>query len=148
MHFVIGGAYNGKREWVKNKLITDAISADSIQFRKSVVERASCKDVQVIIWTGIEKWIEEKCVQGLSEATILEQWKRELTDLAHWEKGSNQRQVIIIGTDQSKGIVPLDRMKRFVRDVSGWCHQFTAKKASRVTRVWYGIAEELKNEED
>ncbi|KIL49721.1 bifunctional adenosylcobinamide kinase/adenosylcobinamide-phosphate guanylyltransferase [Jeotgalibacillus soli] len=146
MHFVIGGAYNGKRKWVEAELKTAGIAEHAIQIRTLPKENMS-PEKQAVIWLGIENWIEHELAAGKKEQAVLDRWKAEVELLDQWEQNDSERQVFIIGCDQSKGIVPLDRTKRLSRDVAGWCHQYTANQASQVTRIWYGIAERIKKEE-
>nr|WP_239581681.1 bifunctional adenosylcobinamide kinase/adenosylcobinamide-phosphate guanylyltransferase [Jeotgalibacillus terrae] len=99
-----------------------------------------------ILFTRLEEWILSQYGQDEDDLVLL--WKQEIKRLIEWENDAVQRCVIMIGTDQSKGIVPLEKEQRFTRDVLGWCHQHTASKADRVTRIWYGLAEELKTKEE
>ncbi|AJD92383.1 hypothetical protein JMA_30660 [Jeotgalibacillus malaysiensis] len=140
MHFVIGGAYNGKRKWVESQL-------NQASFRElSEPGEKIDSGMNTILFTGLEHWILKQFGRDSDEVVLA--WKQEVDRLTKWENGHPDRRVIIIGTDQSKGIVPLEKEQRFTRDVLGWCHQYSALKAERVTRVWYGIAEELKTKEE
>ncbi|MDZ5711196.1 bifunctional adenosylcobinamide kinase/adenosylcobinamide-phosphate guanylyltransferase [Jeotgalibacillus haloalkalitolerans] len=140
MHFVIGGAFNGKRKWVASQL-------DEAPFQEISEPGKSLDDgVNNILSTDLEHWIFKQF--GHDSDEVVQTWKQEVDRLIEWENGHPDRRVVIIGTDQSKGIVPIEKEQRFTRDILGWCHQYSALKAERVTRVWYGIAEELKTKEE
>ncbi|WP_404405439.1 bifunctional adenosylcobinamide kinase/adenosylcobinamide-phosphate guanylyltransferase [Jeotgalibacillus malaysiensis] len=140
MHFVIGGAYNGKRKWVESQL--DQASFQEVSEPGEKID----SDVNIILFTELEHWILKQFGRDSDETVRI--WQHEVDRLTKWEDGHPDRRVVIIGTDQSKGIVPLEKEQRFTRDVLGWCHQYSAFKAERVTRVWYGLAEELKTKEE
>jgi len=144
MHFVIGGAYNGKRQWVRAELEKHAGEDRAILEINTLIPEKELSPYKAVIWSDIEHWIEANWYNGMEEEQLLKRWRNAIDELIQWEEKDEAHQVVIIGTDQSKGIVPLDQTKRAVRDLAGWCHQYTAKKAERVTRVWYGIAEKLK----
>ncbi|TFD92929.1 bifunctional adenosylcobinamide kinase/adenosylcobinamide-phosphate guanylyltransferase [Jeotgalibacillus sp. R-1-5s-1] len=140
MHFIIGGAHNGKRKWVSEQLLKGESFTD--------IHRPGEKWTgDSIVFTHLENWVSDQFGQRDSDQVVAD-WKLEIERLLEWENGKPERRVIVIGEDQSKGIVPIDESQRFTRDVLGWCHQFTALKAERVTRIWYGISEDLKTRED
>ncbi|GAE35876.1 bifunctional adenosylcobinamide kinase/adenosylcobinamide-phosphate guanylyltransferase [Halalkalibacter akibai] len=66
-----------------------------------------------------------------------------LTNWLKWEKDSDSN-LVLIGADVGKGIVPLEKHKRLYRDVVGWCYQDVVKKSDRVDLIWYGINQQLK----
>ena len=52
--------------------------------------------------------------------------------------------VILIGTDITKGIVPIEAENRVWRDVTGRVYQDTVSICNRVDLIWYGINKRLK----
>lgn len=56
------------------------------------------------------------------------------------------RKLVIIGTDISKGIVPLEKENRLWRDFTGWVYQDLVAKAERVDVIWYGINQIMKGQ--
>jgi len=131
-----------------NQLEQNAQTMDQYEEKRKPTASNPSSQTKIVIWSDIENWIEHELVLGRNETQIVNEWKKEVDDLLIWEQQAKVNQVIIIGNDQSKGIVPIDQTKRFVRDIIGWCHQYTAQKAERVTRIWYGIPEELKIKEE
>jgi len=68
---------------------------------------------------------------------LIKQW-------AEWEQEDSERQLIIIGNDISKGIVPMSGLERTWRDLTGWFYQDLVSVSKRVDYIWYGIAKQLK----
>lgn len=141
MHFVTGGAYNGKRKWVKEHMVKDAPARWISGYEKTVT------DLQ-----NIEAYEKLTVIEGLEQFIYAwlenHDWRREWHTLLHqWMKWETEnRKLIIIGTDMSKGIVPMDAKERLWRDVTGWCYQDIVNHASTVDVVWYGVSERLKGE--
>lgn len=123
MHIFIGGAYNGKRKYV-----TTVLANEDIAFYESKLPPIG--DETVII-AGIEKWI---ATSTLSEREIIE------SVLQLCEK----RTVYFVLTDIGRGIVPVDEHDRWLRDCVGRLYQQLFKRATTVTRIWYGIPQQLK----
>ncbi|WP_100372647.1 bifunctional adenosylcobinamide kinase/adenosylcobinamide-phosphate guanylyltransferase [Bacillus sp. FJAT-45037] len=65
-----------------------------------------------------------------------------------WEAKNKGFQLLLIGSDIGKGIVPVNASDRNWRDLVGWCYQDIVKQAKVVQLVWYGLNQELKNEEE
>lgn len=51
---------------------------------------------------------------------------------------------MLIGSDISKGIVPMAAEDRWWRDTTGWVYQDLVSAAERVDVIWYGISQKLK----
>ncbi|WP_221564981.1 bifunctional adenosylcobinamide kinase/adenosylcobinamide-phosphate guanylyltransferase [Alkalihalobacillus sp. TS-13] len=146
MHFVTGGAYNGKRTWVKNRYTLSKHSHFhwiSAYDGKKLLENPLQINSQLLILEGIELWIKNLILDTDIDETR-SRWTEKLTELQKWEYETSKNKVILIGTDISKGIVPLDIKDRTWRDVTGWCYQDTTKKADRVDLIWYGTHQRIK----
>ena len=146
MHFVTGGAYNGKSKWVK----------EYYQLRRtphlwiSGYEEGSIADnslaehkENMVVLEAAEIWFKQWLKQ-LNKDEVRNKWQIVLQAWLEWEKEEGSRKVIIIGTDMTKGIVPMTAEERIWRDVTGWAYQDTVKKAERVDVIWYGINQQLK----
>ena len=123
MHVYIGGASNGKREYVKTTL-----KNQKFRWFEGVLPNPG-NDAVVI--AGIEKWLEDTT---LSEAEAI----------AHVMEIAQGHDVIFILTDIGRGIVPIDAKQRDLRDVCGRLYQKLTAEAEEVTRIWYGIAQNIK----
>ena len=92
---------------------------------------------------GVEQWIKEKINEKDSTfnrddgRVLIKKW-------LHWEKQDENHKLIIIGTDISKGIVPMKRSDRQWRDLTGWFYQDLVKHCKRFDIIWYGINKRLK----
>src|SRR5699024_1716050 len=122
MHFVTGGAYNGKTAWVeKHYASNDANDMCWIDASDKTTKWPNMKEItsSVFILKNLEQWI----WIWLSELPDIESVRsygyEKILELIAWEKHLQTRQVIIIGTDMSKGIVPMNAVLRDWRDITG-----------------------------
>ncbi|MNH44150.1 adenosylcobinamide kinase/adenosylcobinamide-phosphate guanylyltransferase [compost metagenome] len=84
----------------------------------------------------MEKWL---VTQNLEEDENLV--KTMLTRLQALEEN---RTLYIIVTDMGRGVVPMEKQARLLRDTCGRLYQALFAEAERVIRIWYGIAEQIK----
>ncbi|RBP08101.1 bifunctional adenosylcobinamide kinase/adenosylcobinamide-phosphate guanylyltransferase [Rossellomorea aquimaris] len=144
MYFVTGGSFNGKSRWVKihfNLKETDTtwiplfngkrIQLDEINFSNSV-----------IVMEGFEYGIRSTILNNDSE--IRKSFTILIQSLKQWEEEDSDRSVIWIGSEIGKGIVPMDKLSREWRDMTGWIYQDLAEMSQEVWVVWYGLATSLK----
>ena len=146
MHFITGGAFNGKKTWVKNhyKLETLEYLWLSAYKNDSLVKTADSKHPPIVILEGMEKWISNNVTSNKTTASILIELQDRLNSWIKWEKQSEQHRLLIIGTDISKGIVPTEQQDRHWRDITGWMYQYIAKQSSHMDVIWYGINQRIK----
>ena len=81
-------------------------------------------DENVVVIEGIEQWIKELLIEFEAEA-VLEKWQALLEKWQIWERAEQGRMVILIGSDITKGIVPIEAENRVWRDVTGRVFQDT-----------------------
>ncbi len=141
MHFVTGGAFNGKRAWVK-KTYPDACWLSAYE-NVPMPSLLNDIDKNLLVLEGIEIWLKELSDQNDANQSR-EIWKHHLEAWGDWEKANTKRQLVVIGTDITKGIVPMEKDNRLWRDVTGWAFQDLAAKAEKVDLIWYGIDQTLK----
>ena len=138
MHVYIGGAYNGKRDYVKKWL------AEQGQENVHWVEGNYLADsfivdtevIQTTVIAGVEKWLAET---DLSEQKAID-YVMNIVD--------TDRHIVFILTDIGRGIVPMDAGQRQLRDACGRLYQRLMAEADEVTRIWYGLAKPLKKRGD
>ena len=130
MHIVFGGAFNGKRQYVKDQLKNQNTDWNEGRLPETIAAEA------VMVIAGLEQWVKQQLEQGFSEEHLMEQVKKTVS----W--GDTQQ--IWILTDLNRGIVPTERIEREMRDVLGRLYQFLFAEAHSITRIWYGIPEKLK----
>lgn len=141
MHVVLGGAYNGKANWVRRTYNTDqTVQWISAYEKEAFPERISTKNSLLVI-EGIEQWLYNEVTSGKwcrdNGTTIIAGWQA-------WVDAHKERQLVVIGTDISKGVVPLKAEKREWRDMTGWFYQDLVKVCGRFDLIWYGINQRLK----
>ncbi|MGE6377291.1 bifunctional adenosylcobinamide kinase/adenosylcobinamide-phosphate guanylyltransferase [Peribacillus muralis] len=142
MHFVTGGAYNGKTKWVKRVYDLDS---EVLWLSGYQEEQPRRKDFEgkIVVLQGLDGWIQADAKKMAADA-IREKWQEIIADWRIWEKGSDERSCIVIGSDLSKGIVPMEASDRRWRDACGWVYQDVASLSSRVDIIWYGVNQRIK----
>jgi adenosylcobinamide kinase/adenosylcobinamide-phosphate guanylyltransferase len=144
MHFITGGAFNGKRAWVKKAYSVSG----NVYWLSAYDEDPLPKDVRdinqdLIIFEGIEIWL-KGLTQGYDSNKCREIWNRCIDNWLIWEKAKQNRKLVVIGTDITKGVVPLEKENRLWRDVTGWAYQDIAAKSDNVDIIWYGLNQNIK----
>lgn len=132
MHIILGGAFNGKRQYV-----IDHFSNKSLAFFEGEWPNPqSLKREQYVAIGRFEEMVNHYA--DLSEDEAVKAMLEKIHDL------EKQFDVICICTDMSRGIVPLEKEKRRERDICGRLYQYLCKEATSVTRIWYGLPQVLK----
>lgn len=124
MILIFGGAYNGKLGFVKEKY---NIKDEEIFF---------CKDEELNldkkVICGLHIFIKSCVLSGINALDILEKNIDILEDK------------IIICDEIGSGIVPMEKLDRKYREECGRGLQFLTKKATTVSRIFFGLEEILK----
>ncbi|MSS62490.1 bifunctional adenosylcobinamide kinase/adenosylcobinamide-phosphate guanylyltransferase [Velocimicrobium porci] len=135
MEFVIGGAFQGKLDYVKEHYsITEADIIDGktgvldiTQWEKGKNEIKAINNFHLFLF----RWLKEEYpIERLVEQ-ILEKWE----------------DMIIISTEIGYGIVPMDALERKWREKTGRICCMLAKRADKVTRITCGIGTVIKEKE-
>lgn len=130
MHVFIGGAYNGKTNYVMQLLSgQDVLIADGFLPENE----PSC---EAVVIKNLEKWL---MTQNLEEDEVLVE--QILTRLKALEENCA---LYIIVTDMGRGVVPMEKQARLLRDTCGRLYQALFGEAEQVVRIWYGIGETIK----
>lgn len=132
MHIILGGAFNGKRQYVKESFKEVPLTF----FEGELPDKTLLQLGQSIAIGRFEEMLGG--YDHLSEDTVVELLLKNILAL---DKDYN---VICICTDMSRGIVPLEKELRRQRDICGRLYQYLCKDADSVTRIWYGLAQTLK----
>ncbi|MFJ7848403.1 bifunctional adenosylcobinamide kinase/adenosylcobinamide-phosphate guanylyltransferase [Peribacillus sp. NPDC097206] len=142
MHFVTGGAYNGKTKWVKQFY---GLNTEGLWLSGYQNDQPDFRDFQkdIVVLQGIDAWIGQD-VNMMDVESIRKKWKEILDGWRIWEKEESGRTCVIIGSDLSKGIVPIEKKNRQWRDACGWIFQDVATISTRVDIIWYGINQRIK----
>lgn len=130
MHVFIGGAYNGKTDYVMKLLAGQKVELVD----GDLPDGTPTCDVLVI--RNIEKWL---VTQDLEDDEPLV--RTILTRLKTLEENCA---LYIIVTDMGRGVVPMEKQARLLRDTCGRLYQALFSEAEQVVRIWYGIGERIK----
>lgn len=135
MHVILGGAHNGKRAYVEDLIAQ--LPPKELVFCHGVLpsveqvmtnKRFIISNFEEIILPIIHE-PEEQVAQQIFEQIV---------------QISEQAEVFCICTDTSRGVVPLEKEARQLRDTCGRLYQRLCQDAESVIRVWYGIPHFLK----
>ncbi|WP_153730336.1 bifunctional adenosylcobinamide kinase/adenosylcobinamide-phosphate guanylyltransferase [Sporosarcina obsidiansis] len=127
MHIFIGGAYNGKTEYVRRWI------GDQPAFFCTMETVASAAPEERLIISGLQDWLRRS---ELSESEASEAVRL-----------VSMHDTVFILTDIGRGIVPLEPEQRELRDRCGRLYQQLFKEATEITRIWYGIPQTIKRSE-
>lgn len=140
MDFITGGVYNGKGKWVKEQLLHDQEEYSWIDGSNlSTLPDSQDIHTSVVVIYHLESVI-NTYIEQLQQSLLTEH----VDQLLEWEKSCKQHQLIVIGTDITKGIVPLEQADRTWRDTVGFTYQYLIQQANRVFLIWFGLSEQLK----
>ena len=126
MIFIIGGSYQGKREYAQNAF---GLTASDVFL---CTEETTEIDFSKRIIAGIEQFA-LGCVKRGEEPKNY--W------VEHMETLQNS---ILISDDISCGVVPIDATTRAWREASGRANNYLASEAVQVIRVFCGIGQVIK----
>ncbi|MBU8907189.1 bifunctional adenosylcobinamide kinase/adenosylcobinamide-phosphate guanylyltransferase [Desertibacillus haloalkaliphilus] len=133
---------NGKRKWVCNYYDIDhgnGVFWYNSYTRKNFEFLYSC-DCPIVVIEGLEVLIQSL----LHYDDARHRFNEQLEQWLHWETQESEHQLILIGTEISKGVVPMEAANRRWRDLTGWCYQDVTRRAERVDLIWYGLPQQLK----
>lgn len=142
MHFVTGGAFNGKSKWVREQYKLDDLEHTWISAYKGE-EIPELHNKKIIVLEGLEVWF-RKVTRSIPADASREKWQSLVREWLKWESKDEERKLVLIGNDISKGIVPIAPEDRLWRDATGWVYQDLVSAAERVDLIWYGISQKLK----
>ena len=130
MRIVIGGNANGKRKFVRERMLEGTCWLGD-ETLLDLAEVSKLSDDQQAVLCNAEEWM----------ATQLDDENKAIQDFLNAVSGKS---ITIILTDIGRGIVPMDASERALRDACGRLNQHLLKEAAEVTRIWYGIPQKLK----
>ncbi|GLC88870.1 bifunctional adenosylcobinamide kinase/adenosylcobinamide-phosphate guanylyltransferase [Lysinibacillus piscis] len=130
MHVFIGGAYNGKTDYVMRLLDGQSVTLiDGVLPSEAVAG-------ETLVVKNLERWL---ITQNLTEdAPLIDHI------VTTFEAIEKQCTLYVIVTDMGRGVVPMDKQARYLRDTCGRLYQALFARATHVERIWYGIGERLK----
>ncbi|MFD1781638.1 bifunctional adenosylcobinamide kinase/adenosylcobinamide-phosphate guanylyltransferase [Fredinandcohnia salidurans] len=142
MQLVIGGAFAGKRKIVREKYErcswASAYMGDSLSNWKMKWEN----DTTLVV-EGWEKWIEHELANRKNMNEIRSDFSHLFQAFDVEEKKRNMP-IVLIMLEVGRGIVPIQKNDRLLRDVMGWIAQDAVKMSDEVVYVWNGLCKRLK----
>ncbi|MGN1383416.1 MAG: bifunctional adenosylcobinamide kinase/adenosylcobinamide-phosphate guanylyltransferase [Eubacterium sp.] len=146
MILIFGGAYQGKKEYVINKYkLTDAqiYNCENPDKYRNLECTGGAGELTAAAGSfsaadHLEAWI----LREIREKRNPEDELQDVLDSGCWEDQ------IVICTDITQGIVPIDAEMRKWRDQTGKCLQLLASRADEAVRVFCGIGETVKVSRD
>ncbi len=146
MHFVTGGAFHGKKKWVIEAYQLNKSNCywfNGYQESRNYCDLLTNINRDIVVIEGIEQVITEIIkTETIPVHATFQIW---LLQLLNWEQSSPERKIIMIGTDIGKGVVPIEKEQRLIRDEVGRCFQELSQQATQVSLIWYGLRQLLKN---
>lgn len=127
MKLIIGGAYQGKLDYAKEHFGVEQVFTCS----RELAELDFSKDAIY----GLEDFVLACARSGVEAKDYLMENQEKLADQ------------VIICTDVSQGIVPMEKELRDMREMTGRAMVWLAKEADRVVRVFCGLGQEIKGKQ-
>lgn len=141
VQLVVGGSYSGKRKLVREKYDTLTWHSAYTQSKIEDGEKA-IKTNSVVVFEGWEEWIKAELLHSsLDDVKTL--FIKRIDEICEVEK-SYHKTAILIMLEMGRGIVPLHREDRDLRDIAGWLLQYATNKADTVHYCWHGLVQQLK----
>lgn len=126
MVLIFGGAYQGKLEYALENF---GLSEKDVY---NCGESAGL-DLSFKVINNLEKFVMACVKDGLEAKELLDEYGDALTDK------------IIIVTDISQGIVPMNPDERSWREMTGRTMLYLSRRADKVIRVFCGLGQEIKS---
>jgi adenosylcobinamide kinase/adenosylcobinamide-phosphate guanylyltransferase len=145
MQLFIGGACAGKREAVRSRFPGArwhcAYDGKALEAWRDTLPRQG-----VLVLEGWECWLAAWLVDEPADAPDDDSLRQRLRMLlATWQDLEREAAVgvVLILPEMGRGIVPLDRSERRLRDLAGWLAQDTAACCEAVWYVRHGLVQRL-----
>lgn len=143
MHVVMGGAFNGKSEWVNEYYGHEGAKVLVNCEQRSILDIFEKTNSRLLVFQSVH-YLVKAWLENMTDDQVRRSGRAWIEAALAWEEASPQRQLVVIGTDFSKGIVPMSGQMRRWRDTTGWFYQDLIKEAEIVHQIWYGLSRKLK----
>ncbi|MFC2949165.1 bifunctional adenosylcobinamide kinase/adenosylcobinamide-phosphate guanylyltransferase [Virgibacillus sediminis] len=142
MQLFIGGAFSGKRKIVRKQKEqcswVSAYDGDAVfDWETNWVKGTT------LVMEGWEKWIMAELKINVNNDEIRKKFNTLFQNLLKEEQRRNNEAILVM-LEVGKGIVPLEKNDRRLRDLAGWIGQDATVMANKVNYVWNGLAKRLK----
>ncbi|WP_173917236.1 bifunctional adenosylcobinamide kinase/adenosylcobinamide-phosphate guanylyltransferase [Halobacillus sp. Marseille-Q1614] len=143
MQLVVGGAYAGKRKWVREKFYDaqwfSAYDNQPLAQWEQIYENSSSS----IVIEGWEVWVRQEWEKVKELEPVRKHFESIIADMKIIEKQRKQP-IVLIMLEVGRGIVPVDKDERAWRDLCGWVLQNAAALSEEVHYCWHGLSRQLK----
>lgn len=130
MILIFGGAYQGKQAFAKAQFGAQTV------YECTATEATAFPDFSADAVCGLENFTWACCTEDPAQRIEAKDWMQARRD--QW-----QDRILII-TDVSQGIVPMDARTRAFREMNGRLMLYLASEADEVWRVFCGIGKRIK----
>lgn len=144
MQLFIGGAHAGKRalirRWFTQARWYEVAEAGPGSWRSCLVPDAA------LVVTGWEHWLVEwlgTTSTAADDDSLRQAIRDEFQALSEAER-QYRLDVILVVEEMGRGVVPMGRERRRLRDLNGWLAQDAAARCARVWYVRHGLYRSLK----
>ncbi|MGR3765994.1 bifunctional adenosylcobinamide kinase/adenosylcobinamide-phosphate guanylyltransferase [Rossellomorea sp. NS-SX7] len=144
MQFVTGGAFNGKSQWVRE---TNKQKLEWVNLSEECTLPQPDPSQNTVVLEGLEYLILNEVRKEKEMNSIRSEFHSLFETWMDWEGALTPRNVIWVGSDIGRGIVPIDSTERKWRDLTGWVYQDLVKLADSVYEIWFGLPQRLKGAE-
>ncbi|WP_404457521.1 bifunctional adenosylcobinamide kinase/adenosylcobinamide-phosphate guanylyltransferase [Sutcliffiella horikoshii] len=143
MQLIIGGAFSGKRSTVRT-LHSEELSWVSAYDEHSMTDwKSQWESDTSLVLEGWEQWIMNALPLEQDDDSIRQFFYSFLLESKEEER-KRGKGIVLIMLEMGRGIVPVEKQERRLRDLAGWFSQDAAKLADEVYYVWHGMNEQLK----
>lgn len=135
----IGGACAGKRDAVAARWP----NADwhALTLGQGLGDALAGRSSDTLVLYGVSGWLDAGLTASADDDALHQQWRADLDSL---NAAFVSRTLVIIAHEMGRGIVPMARAERRLRDLNGWFNQDAATRAECVWYVRHGLAMPLK----
>lgn len=99
------------------------------------------KKESTLVLEGWEQWIKAALKADMDHCRL--QIRHLFQELKQAEKVT-QHSIVLIMLEMGRGIVPMCKEERALRDMCGWALQDASAEADQVVYVWHGLSRVLK----
>ncbi|WP_311065632.1 bifunctional adenosylcobinamide kinase/adenosylcobinamide-phosphate guanylyltransferase [Halomonas sp. DWK9] len=143
MQLFIGGACAGKRDAVKQRFPGALWWRLAPGQRLQEVAQVMLPNTPLVVH-GLFEWLTATLDSDVSIDEWRAQWREDFPRL-HQAAEADNVTLVMIANELGRGLVPMARDQRRLRDLSGWFTQDAAAQASHVWYVRHGLVQGLKH---
>lgn len=137
MQLFIGGARAGKHDVVAARF-PQATWWRLAPGHRLISAADGLAEGKSLVVDGVFDWLAVSVDQLQGDDEARHQWQDDLKRLRHAAQTNNAALVVIVN-EVGRGIVPMDRNERRLRDLHGWFSQDAAAQADQVWYVRHGL---------